>query len=749
MPKQTILKDQKKQGTPTSGTGPAADLKIVSNITRISHEQINSLTFESKVHFDRLTTWRSKQIRWFKKRYGVRPAQVNTPWPRAANLHMPLVDKTIRRSKPNFMNLITIKPTVTLRNRGTLIDQTTVRLLEEEFHEMLHDQNRMDIFTPVSLSVDRMHQNGFGVLKCVQEFVPHPVDERIEVKNLPPEVLSFISDPNTAPGDIILVFSEQYGLDVEDPHDMSQLIKIVRQFRAGDPILRYDRIIDMAKDPTLVSRRPQDVICPVDTHRIQDARWVEDKMQFTVREVLQRGETEQWDPANVKQLVERYAKNDDPQTVSAGRTQADSEQLEEEHREGVSDGVLRTIPISEFYFWHKWPGEKYSSKSVLLVDPKNTDLPLKFTKYNYVRIDGKAAEWPFRDTFFEVSGERRLSPRGYPQLLDSLQTEITNNHNAKQNYNTIAQSLSFKVRRGSNARTEWIPGQPIYVSRMDDIEQLNIQAKDASFDNEEQILTRWAEDYTGQFTAILTSEQNLQEPRTKAEVDTINTAQQQVFSLDVLVFQHCMLGVFKMVWERWMQYAPKAIRLTRADGSQIDVDKNLIKRIPLMPTGQVGNISPEIRQAKAQQRLATFQGNQFVRQFELVEDALLLDDPRVGERLLLPPNELSQNELERQIDEIGYMNKGYTSIPRPRDDDATHIAVIDDALTDQKKKDGINPKALERIINHRKAHVFQKDLKDRKAQRGQRELLMVKQIAKGEADVPPEVQRNQGQAQGA
>lgn len=742
MPKQTTLTDPSKQGTPTSGTGPDHDLKIISNINLIQRSEIDSLVHEAGVHFGRTSTWRSNQLRWYKKRYGIRPAFVNHPWPRAANLHIPLVDKTIRRSKPNFMNLITVNPTVTFGARGTFLDQTTIRLIENDFHEMLHDHDRMDIFIPVSLAVDRMHQNGFGTLKCVQEFVPHPVDEHVEVRRLPKQVNEFIINPTTSAGDIMLTFAEQFGLDVEDRHDIEELIKLVKQFKAGQPILRFERIIDTAAHPTIVSRRPQDIICPIDTHRIEKARWIEDKMAFTPLEVEQRGETNQWDQTNVKLLLERHRGD-------AAQNDSDMETREEEFRQGVHGGTLRTIPISEFYHWFRWPGEKHFTKSVLLIDPKNTDLPLKFIKYNYVRIDGKIAEWPYRDIFFEITSERRLSPRGFPQMLDSLQTEITNNHNAKQNYNTIAQSLNFKVRRGSNARTEWIPGQPIYVSRMDDIEQLSIEAKDASFDNEEQILTRWAESYIGQLTSVLTSEQRLLEPRTKAEVDEISQAESQIFSLDVLVFQHCMLGVYKMVWERRMQYAPRVISLTRADGSVTDIETDIIKRIPLKPTGQVGNSNPQLRLAKARQRRTELTGNPFINQFELIEDALLLDDPRVAERLLKPPNAVVQSELERQILEIDFMNKGFTSVPKPADDDATHMAVIDEMLTNPEKRRTVNPRAVERIVNHRKAHVFQKDLKDRRQNRGQRELQLVAQIAKGEADVPPEVNRNQGQAQGA
>ena len=181
-----------------------------------------------------------------------------------------------------------------------------------------------------------------------------------------------------------------------------------------------------------------------------------------------------------------------------------------------------------------------------------------------------------------------------------------------------------------------------------------------------------------------------------------------------------------------MQYGSSSIKIQGPDGSVVDIDKDEIRRrFKLRATGTLFNSSPSQNENKAIQRLQLYANNPNVNQAELVRQALLADDERLAEILFVPVGESQQNQIERQIQEIGFMARGYTSIPKLSDDDQTHIQVIDDFLQDPKKNRSFPEDRIEVLMNHRKAHILALEKKKRATSKGGRLQQEIANTARG------------------
>lgn len=672
--------------------------------------------------------------RWFKKRFGVRPSVVTWPWRNAANLHMPLVDKTIRRAKPAFANMIgTNYPTVMLESNFHGDDQSLVRGIERRFHEMLFDEDKMNVFLDLCWGIDMMLERGRFITKVIQEFTPVVRTEEITIANLSPEMREFLIAPTTTDEQLALELISRYKIDLDDESQVAQVRSAIKQFRAGKPVVRFERKLNTTPFPTLCVRDPNTVLFPSNTtFVISRAEWVRDRVTLDLNAVESRVESGTWDKTNGRLLLdrltnERSGRGAQPTTLPA------SGPLEQElAREGIAQTGTATPQFDEYYIWKRMPGKTLAERMVLTVHPRHPDLPLRLIRYPYTLPDGRPEEWPFDQVMFEIVSERAYAPRGYPQILDSLQTELTNNHNAKQNWMTIANNLNFKAKRNSGVSTQFIPGQPLWVNRMDDAQEINIGQRDLSFDNEERILKQWAEEYIGILDQTLTNISGQPERRTKAEIDAVSALQAQVASLDVRVFQACMQRVYRKVWNRWMQYGPDDIELQMSDGSVRTVRKaDVRERLKLRTTGDVFSTNRQLKAARMQNVFATLRGDPRADQDRLYRAWLTLEDERLAEDVLLSGQQIQQEQVERFVADVDRINKGYTVIPRPSDDNRIALEVVRDFLNDPKKRRNFHPDRLEALRNFYAAHELAAQKKGQATSRGGRMMQEVAATAQG------------------
>ena len=701
-------------------------------MTGDGREKLQQVIEEGRVAWGDTQKHRINFQRYFKKRFGIRPTITTWPWRNAANLFIPVIDKTIRRSKPRFIRLVeSVRPTVTLKSNIVGDDMNFVRAIERKFDDVLHD--KVEIVEKMALGIDKMLERGYFLGKVVQEFTPKEVEEVMYMDRLPDSWKQFLENPETTDDQIGYAIADRFQMDVNDNDSVYQIRDAIEQFRAGKKEIRFKRTVDTSDHPSLYIRDPLRVIVPYDTQDIRYARFIRDRLTMTEKKIQEQAESNVWDKENTYDLLHRIGSDSarrDRVNYSGAKEQEYVEVLE-----NIKEGVYPSghLPdIDEYYFNFKWPGDIIPSPSVLTINSDNTDLPLRFIKYPYVDQFGNPDCWPFAQVCFEIVSERYHAQRGIPQMLDSLQVEITNNHNAKQNHMTIACSLNIKAKKNSNISTNFIPGQPLWVTRMDDVEELNLQSKDVSFDNEEQVLKEWVESYIGNVDDALKSQGSLTEPRTQEEIQRLGDIQDDVVYGDVTIFQIGANKIYQQLYNRWLQYGPETIQIQKSDGSMQTIEKEEIRRrFALKPTGNLGNSSTQKRKKDSMMRFAAFKDDPMINQYELRRQLLENDDERCSEVLLLTQDQVTQEHSERQIAELDMMNKGYTVLPKLSDDDKTHVQVIDDALTDPVKKRNYSPDRLETILNHRQAHLLAIEKKQRATTRGGRLQQEVANVAKG------------------
>lgn len=695
-------------------------------------EVIQNILHESQTAYNDTMKHRINYQRYFKKRFGIRPSITTWPWRNAANLHLPLIDKTIRRSKPKFIRLVeAVNPIVTLKSNLIGDDLGTVRGVERKFDEQLRD--KMRIVEKIALGSDKMLERGYFLGKVVQEFTPVEVNEVFYLDRLPDSWKEFIADTKTTDDMLGYAIANRFEMDVNDKAINEEIRTIVQKIRSGVNIIRFKRTVDTTEFPSLYIRDPLKVIVPYDTTDIQVSRLITDKMTMTERDIQAKGESNVWDKENVYDYLNRYS------DANGGRDKTnytgDRNQEYVETLENIREGVYPSghLPcVDEHYTFFKWPGDILPSPSVLTCAPGHPEIPFRFIKYPYVDEYGRPDVWPFGKVEFEIVSERFHSSRGVPQMLDSLQTEVTNNHNAKQNHMTIATSLNIKAKRNANVSTQWVPGQPMWMNRLEDVDVMQIGAKDVSFDNEEKTLLGWADAYMGLVDDPLKNGGPTQEPRTQAEIEKLSDIEDDVAYGDVVIYQIGMNKIYGMAWRRWMQYGPSTIQIQTPAGEFITVEKEeLTRRFRLTPTGNLGNSSVTKRKKDARQRFAMYNNDPYINQHELRRQALMYDDERVCETLLLSNSQMQQNEIERQIQEIAMMGMGYTSVPKLSDDHDSHIKTIDDFMQDPKKIRTIQPDRLEAIMNHRQAHILAKNRKQRATTKNDRLQQEVGNVANG------------------
>lgn len=701
---------------------------------RAEKDKLSSLMQDVKTEDSNRQTNILNSSRWWKKRFGIRPQTVTWPWKNASNLHIPLTDKTIRRAKPNFANLIGSNyPTVVLESNILGDDQNLVRMVERKFQDVLFDEDQMNAFPKLCWGIDLMLERGRFVTKVVQEFNPIAFVETIVIANLSGEMRQFLFSPQTTDPMIALELSLRYNMNLDDKGDIDQIKFAIRQFRAGKDTINFERKFNQTPFPTLVVRDPNTILFPQDTtFQISGARWIRDRVFLTDNDMRARIESGQWDRTNGNLLLSR-GKDEGREFGTNRLPPLNIQQVQEQQREGINP--MRPSGINSFdeiYFWKRFPGKQLAERCVLTLQPDNTDLPLRLIRYPYVKPDQTPEDWPFDQVQFEIVGDRAYSPRGYPQILDSLQTELTNNHNAKANHMTIANNLNIKAKRNAGVATQWIPGQPLWVNRMDDAQEMNITNKDQSYAAEESALISLAEGYIGLIDQNLTNVTGTPERRTKAEVDAVSALQAQVASLDVRVFQSCMQRVYRRVWNRYMQYGPDAIEILGQDGSPRRVEKEQIRNWRVKTVGDIFSTNRQLKSNRYWGIYEKTQGSPYIDAHKMLLNCMSLEDERLSMDVMRTPEEARQDQVERFADDISRINDGYTVIPRPSDDNQLAVKVIQDYLEDPKKRRNIYQDRVESLVNFYKAHQLALEKKQQATTRGGRAEQEVAAVAQGE-----------------
>jgi len=615
----------------------------------ISDEQVNKVVGAVNDALSHRSSWESKCETWYKKRYGIRNKK-EFPWPGSSNINLPLTDKVIRHQKPVFVNAVFgMNPVVSIEPLGDADPERANRV--EAFYDWLL-RYRMGRSREAQIhNIDCFLTYGMSFMKCIWEHHTERSTRVLDISALDGQISKVAREEVT--DEELVQFAAQLGIVGNGPEDAAAFKSMAQQFRAGKAKLEVSVQATKYNAPRWVFVDPRDIVVPWDSlDDIDELPWIAHRMFLKPETILERGVGGVYDRAVSEQVAS--------EARSRGRIK-DSSRINsiKESREGMYQTADNSsfIEVHEIYFHHDINGDGIAEKCVMTISPQSREV-LRLIEYPY-----EHGMWPFTRFVHEMNEPRWYSPRGIPEMLNDIQTEINAQHNAKLDRMTIQNSLTFLVREGSirnPANLKFRPGSYIPVRRMDDVKPLTMQALDYSFDNEERTLKAYAEEYVGITDFGLSNVNQRVERRTATEVSEISRVSDMVANLDLQVFQESMRRLHRQTIFLWAQYGDMSVMINV--GGQPDplvFDRfDLYKDFDLVPTGNMNNISSRSRVDKAYADMQVASNpvfSQYINHYEVLRDYFENSDFRSARRMLRGPGLFEEDAAQRQVSEIQLM----------------------------------------------------------------------------------------------
>ena len=232
--------------------------------------------------------------------------------------------------------------------------------------------------------------------------------------------------------------------------------------------------------PSLLALQPfQDVFFPVNTTRLQKARWIAQREFLTEVELRARVKTDGWDEEWVEQVLLTEQGKMWNWNVYA------LEVLERMREIGGVWGEAMNQADKMYEVWHfRHRAQKDGFPAIFntvfhpLVS-KSTNSGPNYGKHEILPY--LHGEYPYVEFVRERHVRTLLSSRGYPELLDTQQTEIKVQRDSRTDRASITTMppIKVKLRRGGT-KNSYGPGVEIPLEKMDDMEPMAFGAPDGT-----------------------------------------------------------------------------------------------------------------------------------------------------------------------------------------------------------------------------------------------------------------------------
>lgn len=635
----------------------------------ISEDKIHEVVGYVDEAISHRSEWENRCEEWYKKRYGMREKK-DFPWPGSSNINLPLTDKVIRHQKPVFVNAVFgMNPVVSIEPLGDADPERARRI--ESFYDWLL-RYRMNRCREAQIhSIDCFLTYGQSYMKCIWEHKTERVTRKLDLSGME-------LDREAVTEEDMIPVAQQMGVINNSPDDVMAFQSMFNQFKSGKDKIEVSIQQTKYNAPRWVFVDPRDIVVPWDSlDEIDDLPWIAHRMFLKPSAIKERGVNGMYDRAGAFQVAEEERASD------RLRTDGVLDQLKDTREGTLQSGESSFVEIYEIYFHHDINGDGIPEKCVMTISPRSNTV-LRLIQYPY-----EHGMWPFTRFTHEMSEPRWYSPRGIPEMLNDIQTEINAQHNAKLDRMSIQNSLTFLVREGSirnSSNLRFRPGSYIPVRRMDDVKPLTMQPLDFSFDNEERTLKAYAEEYVGITDFGLSNVNQRVERRTATEVSEIARISDMVANLDLQIFQESMRRLHRQTIFLWAQYGDMSVMLSvEGRPDPIVFDRfDLYKDFDLVPTGTLDNISSRSRVNKAMTDMQIASNpmfSQYINHYELLRDYFENSDFRSSKRLLRGPGLFEEDAAQRQVSEIQLMQTMKMVAPVDQSDPhQLHIPVLEQAI---------------------------------------------------------------------
>jgi len=610
--------------------------------------------------------WSDNQIKWYKKRYGIRPPQT-FPWWGASNLHLPLQDKTVRKLKPEYVGIIwNASPICDFVPKGA---QDLERAERASWHFDWLMRTQVKPFAEICIAADKVMQKGFFLMKTIYEKKIEPQTIVLLRDELIKELQKRLIDPSQSdilsdPSKIDLLFKAMsgiWGFDPENEIDMNKMIAIANELYKGTEAIEFTIEQVVTDSPKLLPLDPEDVTVPVGTESILDlekAEWIDHMYTVTPAQLWADVLSGKWNKKVALEILSK--KGIDPNDLAdskfkniANKSVSNSE-LEKNTREGLNEAEqTNAITLHEVCLWYDSDGDGMEERHILDYGEDYMDDALRFIKYP---LDMKC--WPYVKVPFEITDNRHYSPRGTVQIQDPLASALNIQENQKINRQTLATTptLFYAPGKFNPKNMKFIPGQPVQVQFpvSQSVQWMLPPGGDQSYIYEEAALKTWGEEVIGSPDSSA-SRLNVGGTSRKTATEMTITGNESITTrqLDLEIFQAAFALIYERLWSLWMQYGPEElVSYVSSDGRPQAITKGeMFGSYLFTPGGRFGAQNPVLEAQKAFRRFELFNNDPFIDQYELRRQMLAKEDVRMADALLKSKEQLAQeaqSEMQAQ-----------------------------------------------------------------------------------------------------
>lgn len=580
--------------------------------------------------------WDAQVDRYIRLRYGIRDIKT-FPWKNCANYMMPLIDTDISRAKPSYINLINVSPIVNFEPYGPE-DIEPARKRELLFDWRM--RTKVNYFEQYVMGVDMMLLQGAVVFKTNWKFATRRFYKKLDLKDLPQNVLEALYDPRMDDEYLYRIIVEEFQIDDTFDENKKEIDSVIKDFRDGKSEFELS-LVEAYEDRaelTACSLR-DDITFPVDTCNINDARFIDyifTKSQNDILIQMNDGRYERFSEDEIAQWATSV-----PQIKGNRRVPTATPNRKDE-----------MIWLHETCVWFDINNDGIEERCIVTWPDANPSAILRFIELPYDH-----GQWPYVLVKREFNGPGAFESRGYGALGEDFQNAITTFVNQSVDNGTIVNTPRTKYKRGSIANIRnirYVPGEALEVlTNLDDVKvEQGGNSSQAFLFQSAQYFKSWSDQRTGNLTSGLTASNNssgsgLQGQKTAKEVGLVEQIQSEVQSLDLQVFQNQMANVYYQIDSLYEQFGSDEEEILITGDKPVRVSRQETQgKFNIVPNGKLDNSNPQLRAAKAFNLMRVFLNDPMINQRELKEHFLIESDVRLAKILLKSPEQLAQEQQQ-------------------------------------------------------------------------------------------------------
>jgi len=464
-----------------------------------------------------------------------------------------------------------------------------------------------------------------------------------------------------------------YQLKQRSNFDREIMIAIDQMLQGAMQVVKVRWDVD-AKQLAFDARDPLYIIVPRGTQEIKDADWLIDVI-----------------PMSVDQYKANPAFNQDEEFVKSirgkGNTTGDQSGIagKQQHQE-MREGITHSDDEHTIVVWECYLRDRVNKcitvetiAPVLGADGAAIRQPFQLPYNKHLFKTGE--RFPFMKFRTEVKEKSYYSERGIPEITFQNEQILNKVWNTQLTWmDFFAQPMFRQAQSGgmpnlNNFRT--VPGGVAPFG----LEPLESMSAPMDLDKQMQFARALAEYRVS--VPDLGNSQHLTPyggsggDKTAREVSAIvdlsgmsNDVRSRVFRLD-------LNELLNLSWSLLLQYATEELNYVLQDSVEALDASALHEDYEIQPNGSPDSWNRQGQLAKAVNRFRMFRDDPFINQGELRKSVLELDDPRLIKRLFVEPQEAQQGETENQHVELLLMENRFAAKVDQRDDDKTHLKVIE------------------------------------------------------------------------